>query len=36
MAANTGRNNDIISIRIVAQFPAEAARIFSILGDGDQ
>jgi hypothetical protein len=36
MTANTGRNNDIISIRIVSQFPAEAARIFSILGDGDQ
>ncbi|MCX6485511.1 MAG: hypothetical protein NTX78_02550 [Rhodoluna sp.] len=36
MAGSTGRNNDIISLRIVTQFPAEAARIFSIIGDGGQ
>lgn len=36
MTGSTGRNNDIISLQIVAQFPAEAARIFSIIGDGGQ
>jgi hypothetical protein len=33
MSANTGRNADILSLEIVVQFPAEAIRIFSIIGD---
>jgi len=32
----TGRNRDIISLKIVVQFPAEAPRLFSILGDEHQ
>lgn len=30
---STGRNSDIISLEIVVDFPAEAARIYSMLGD---
>ena len=30
---STGRNSDIISLEIVVDFPAEASRIFSMLGD---
>ncbi len=30
---STGRNSDIISLEIVVEFPAEAARIYSMLGD---
>jgi len=30
---STGRNSDIISLEIVIEFPAEASRIFSMLGD---
>lgn len=33
MSANTGRNADILSLEIVMEFPAEASRIFSIIGD---
>lgn len=30
---STGRNSGIISLEIVVDFPAEAARIYSMLGD---
>jgi len=36
MTSNTGRDRDIISLSLVAKFPAEAPRIFSIIGDEAQ
>ena len=36
MSTNIGRNKDIISLELVFELPAEAARIFSILGDEAQ
>jgi hypothetical protein len=33
MSAIKGRNSDIISLELVVEFPAEASRIFSMLGD---
>ena len=36
MSGSTGRNSDIISLRLAATFPAEAPRIFSIIGDEGQ
>jgi hypothetical protein len=33
MSDNRGRNADILSLEMVVEFPAEASRIFSIVGD---